>query len=373
MKTLIIIRKELLDQIRDRRTIVAAILMPAVIVPMLLFLTSQRSPDNRSNNPARIIIDENETGLKLIIQGSLNNAMIINGSSSTGDIINGRADIKIESIKKGNIYESITIYYDSARITSSLAYTEIEAILKSQFSSRSGASDSTVIRSQAVRGDKENKTLLTLSLLLPVLFMVFAASSTMSGAIDMSSGEKERSTIEVLLSSNISHSAIILGKILASSITGLASILSLLAGLILSSHFYPQITGGIPLLKFCGAANLLLMTAITAIPVFLFSTAGMTIGLYARSVKEGTILTIPVIILISALSSGLVSGDPFTVQKFHLLIPVQNSAFLIRSLIFNHSDFSQIALSAAVNMAFALLLLIICRYLLKKESVIFRS
>ena len=203
--------------------------------------------------------------------------------------------------------------------------------------------------------------------------MVFAASSTMSGAIDMSSGEKERSTIEVLLSSSISHRDIILGKVLAASIIGLASSVSLLAGLVICSYFYPDITGGIPLLEFCGLTNLVLMGIMTALSVFLFAAAGLAIGLYAKSVKEGTILTIPVIILVSALSSGLIAGDPFIINRFHLYIPVLNFAFLIRSAIFNHNEILPVAISISVNLTCAFLFLIICSRLLKRESVIFRS
>jgi hypothetical protein len=139
------------------------------------------------------------------------------------------------------------------------------------------------------------------------------------------------------------------------------------------SHVYPEITGGLSLLEFSGLVNIVSMAIMTSLSVFLFSTAGMAIGLYAKSVKEGTILTLPVIVLSSALSSGLIAGDPFTVDTFYLLIPVLNISYLIRSVIYNHHEAILLIISVIVNLAYASLFLILSNCLLKNETVIFRS
>jgi len=373
MKLIVIIKKELLDQIRDKRTIIASILLPAVIVPLLLFLTTKNAGNQELNSPSRIIIHNSDSVVANLIINSFNDTHFINSDSPLEAIISGRADLFIDSRKSGDNYDAITIYYDSARGSSALSYIRINSLLKAYFSRSENSSADLRITSLTIRSDKENKTLLTLSLILPVFLMVFAASSTMSGAVDMSSGEKERSTIETLLSCRISHTTIITGKIFASSIIGFTSILSLLAGLIICSQLFPQITGGISLFKFCGSANLLLIILMTAMSIFLFSTAGMAIGFYAKSIKEGTILILPVIVLSSALSSGLIASDPFIINRFYLLIPILNFSYLIRSAIFNHHEVLLIMISAGVNLFYAFLFLLISNRLLKKETVIFRS
>lgn len=373
MKLIIIFKKELLDQIRDKRTIVAAILMPAVIVPLLLLLIPQDTSIEELNAPARIIIQNNERQIRSIILGSFKNTQFMNSDSPAETIINGKADLQIHVTKSGDRYKTVTIYYDSARRGSALSYIKIHGLLESYFNRPEIAATDLQITSLTIRNEKENKTLLTLSLILPVFLMVFAASSTMSGVIDMSSGEKERSTIETLLSCNISHTTIILGKILAASTIGFTSVISLLSGLIICSHVYPEITGGLSLLEFSGLANIVSMAIMTSLSVFLFSTAGMAIGLYAKSVKEGTILALPVIVLSSALSSGLIAGDPFTVDRYYLLIPVLNISYLIRSVIYNHHEAILLMISVIVNLTYASLFLILSNYLLKNETVIFRS
>jgi sodium transport system permease protein len=347
--------------------------MPALIVPLLLFFTSQSTSDEELKGPVRIIIQSSENQIKSIINQSFKDIQFLDPDSSAHAIINGKADLQINSVKSGDRYKSLTIYYDSARRGSLLSYIKIHTFLKSYFDRSGSPIQDMQITSITIRNEAENKTLITLSLIVPIFLMVFAASSTMSAVTDMSSGEKERSTIETLLTCNVSHTTIILGKIFAAFIIGFTSIISLLCGLITCSHVYPQITGGISLLKFCGLTNIVLMLIMTSLAVILFSTVGMVIGLYAKSAKEGTILTLPVIVISSALSSGLIASDPFMINRLYLLIPVLNFSFLIRAAIYNHYNGLFIMISVFVNLAYAFIFLIISNYLLKKETVIFRS
>ncbi len=373
MKLLIIIKKELTDQIRDKRTIIAAILMPAVIVPMLLFLTTHNTSGEGTYPASGVIISNDDNGIKNLIIKSYGDTEFIISNSPQEAIIKGEADILIDYTKSGENYNSLTIYYDSARSGSMMAYLKIYNLLKTSFNRSEITSETVKISSLTIRSEKEGKTLLTLSLLLPVLLMVFAASSSMSGAVDMSAGEKERATIETLLSCNISHSTIILGKVLASSFIGFASIVSLLAGLVVSSHFYPDITGGLSLLKFCGYKNLSLILFTISIAIFMFSSAGMAIGLYAKSIKEGTILTLPVIILSSALSSGLIAADPFNANQIYSMVPILNISYLLRSAVYNNFEPVFFMISLFTSIFFTFIFLIAGTLLLKKESVIFRS
>jgi sodium transport system permease protein len=372
MKLITIVKKELLDQMRDRRTIIAAIFMPAVIVPLLLFSVTYPVSGDKADSLIRIIIDKNESELKQIIHNSLSSIHFLDSDGSES-VLNGSADIQITAGKNGNKYRSVMIHYDSARTGSSLSFIKIHSCLESYFRKPQASQRETEIKSSAVRGEKESRTILTLSFILPVLLMVFAASSSMSAVIDMTAGEKERSTLENLLSCNISHFTIISGKILASWTIGFLSVLSLLCGLTASSVFFPELAGGLSLTEFFSVPDILLLTVSASIAVLFFSSAGMVIGLYARSAKEGTILTLPVIILSSALSSGLISGDPFQGTGMHLLIPVLNLSHIIRGVIFNHNDYFSLTAAFSASTAYILLFIFFGSRLIKKENVIFRS
>lgn len=373
MKLLIVIKKELLDQLRDRRMIIAALLMPAVIVPLLLFFMTLEPDKGDLRSSVRIIIEKEAHGLKDILRESIKDVQFIQSNSPAETIRDGGAELGIEFARKADEYKEFTLYYDPARKISSFMYEHIHSLLQSSFLDSDTRPDAQLIQRIPIRSEQKNSSLLTLSIILPVFLMVFSASTAMSSVIDMSAGEKERSTLETLLSSNISRRAIIMGKILAASLVGITAVAALLVGLMLSSWFFPSITGGMSLLRIISLSAISLIGIIMLFCVLLFSAVGMSLGLYAKSIKEGTILTLPIIVLASALSSGLIAGDPYLIDTFFLTIPIANSSFVIRSILYGNCDPGAFMASILTNSIYAGLFFMISMYLIKKETVINRS
>ena len=372
MKLLTIIKKELVDQFRDKRTIIAAILMPAIIVPLLLLVIPQDGAGDPADIAMRIIIQNNDNQLKSLILASYADSDFLK-EGTVGSVLSGEADIYIEYTKAEDRFTSFTFHYDSARTNSVISFVHIHDLFDSIYSSQAPGYGGTELRGSAVRSERESRTLHTLALMLPVFLMVFAASSTMSSVIDMTAGEKERLTIEILLSCSITPMLLIAGKIIAASIIGFFSIASLITGLAIFSHLSPVITGGISLVEFAGFKSLLLIAMMAYFNVLFFAAAGMVIGLYAKSVKEGGILSLPVIIASSAVSSGFIGGDPFSGEWIFFLIPVLNFSSLIRSAIFNHYYSLNTFIAFSVNMVWILICAAAGRYLIKKGGVVFRS
>ncbi|TVQ28089.1 MAG: ABC transporter permease [Spirochaetaceae bacterium] len=373
MKLLILLKKELIDQIRDRRMILAALLMPAVIVPLLLVFMTLEPSMGEARSPVRVAIDAESIGLQEIISASFTDILFIR-SHTPGEIVrDGGAEIGIASMPTDGERESFTLHYDPARRISELAYARVHSVLQSHFTGAEPRTDSLSIRAAPIRSAPLNSSLLTLSLLLPVFLMVFSASTTMSSAIDLSSGEKERSTIETLLSTNISRTDIVAGKILAASVVGITAVAALLTGMIISSWAFPRITGGVSLLGVISLPSIFLIGAHMLFCVLLFASLGLATGLYSKSVKEGTVLTLPVIILASALSSGLIGGDPYVFDPVFLAIPVANASYVIRSILYGNSDPATFMLSILVNSLYAAVFFAAGTYLMGKETVISRS
>lgn len=372
MKLLTIIKKELVDQFRDKRTIIAAILMPAIIVPLLLLIIPQGGAGDQADIAMRIIIQNNDNHLKSLILASYADSDFLK-EGTVGSVLNGEADLYIEYTKDEDRFTSFTFHYDSARANSVISFAHVHDLFDSIFSRLSPESGGTELRGSAVRSEAESRTMHTLALMLPVFLMVFAASSTMSAVIDMTAGEKERLTIEILLSCSITPMILIGGKIIAASIIGFCSIASLIAGLAIFSQVSPVITGGISLAEFAGLKSFLVIALMSYFNVIFFAAAGMVIGLYAKSVKEGGVLSLPVIIGSSALSSGFIGGDPFNGGWMFFLIPVLNFSSLIRSAIFNHYDPMNTFIAFSVNMAWILICAAAGGYLIKKGDVVFRS
>jgi len=372
MKLLTIIKKELVDQVRDKRTIIAAVLMPALIVPLLLMLIPQDGEGSGTDAAVKIIMQNNDNQLKSIILASCPDSDFIN-EGEIRSVLKGDADLYIEFIKSEGRFRSFTLHYDSARADSVIAYVHINDLLDSVFNMQAAEPGGIELKGSAVRSEAESRTVHTLALMLPVFLMVFAASSTLSGVIDMTAGEKERLTIEMLLSCSIPRRTIIAGKIIAASIIGFFSVVSLIIGLAIFSQVSPGITGGISLPEFAGLKSLILITLMSFMNVVLFASAGMVIGLYAKSVKEGGILSLPIVIASSALASGFIGGDPFKGEWMFFLIPVLNFSNLIRSAIFNHYDLLHSVIAFSVNLAWMLFFIAAGGYFIKRGDVVFRS
>ncbi len=373
MKMITIAIKELTDQVRDRRTIAASIILPAVIVPLLLLAISGSTVEDKTGSPVRIAITPGNDHIVKVISEQFKGTEFISPANAGNLVLTGEADLQIENNSLNGKGHVIKIIFDPARKHSVLSNIRVARLLESVFSTRQIISAGTEIKSTPIRGDSENRTLLTLSLIIPVFLTVFAASSSITAAVDISAGEKERSTIEAVLSSSISHSSIIAGKITAASIIGFISTISLMSGLCIGSLLLPEITGGIALIKFCGIRNISLLVAAAFVSVVLFSSAGIAIGFFARSVKEGTIFILPVIVLSSVLSSGLIAGDPFHHKFYVNYVPLLNTASLMRSIVFNHYMPAQFIISISVNVVCVLLLYLAGCSLLGNEKVIFRS
>ena len=384
MKILIVLKKELLDQIRDRRTIIAALVMPAVIVPVLLFFLMQEPANNDLPAGVRIVTPGaaadtggeltpgGETTLGDVLHSALGDFATISSDTPDEAVRKGEAELAIEESHGADGEPIFILRHDPARKLSGVVFARVHAALQGAYGAAVSPENAS-IRAVPVRSEVEYTTLLTLSLMLPVFLMVFSASTTMSSVIDMSAGEKERGTLETLLSSSVSRPSLLLGKILAAAIVGITAGAALLAGLAVSSAVVPEMTGGLALLSVAGPPALALILVVLLSCVLLFSATGMALGLYAKSVKEGTVFTLPVIILVSVLSGGMIAGDPFIRETVHLVIPVVNTGYSIRALLFGHADYPAIALAIVSTLCGAALMYGVSYLLLKREKVINRS
>ncbi len=85
--------------------------------------------------------------------------------------------------------------------------------------------------------------MLILSTLLPFLMFVFAALSPVALASDTGAGEKERYTLEPLLTNPVSKKEILSGKYLCLIVMGLIGTTAFAAGIIISTVLTPGVFG----------------------------------------------------------------------------------------------------------------------------------
>lgn len=170
------------------------------------------------------------------------------------------------------------------------------------------------------------------SKVLPFVLFVWALTGAFYPAVDLCAGEKERGTLETLLSSPAERSEIVLGKLLTimgfSSATSLLNLLSLAitgtAVILLQPAMFPI---GAPPISSLGWL-LLALLPISA----LFSALALAIAAFARSTKEGQYYLMPLLLI----SLPLMILPMLPAVRLNLgssLIPITGMMLLLRAVV----------------------------------------
>lgn len=176
------------------------------------------------------------------------------------------------------------------------------------------------------------------SKVLPFVMLVWALTGAFYPAIDLCAGEKERGTLETLLSSPARRREIVWGKLLTISVFSVGSALlnlmsmHLTAGIIVkqlasqgSAHI-AEALGPMPLHAFGWLVLLLLPMAA------FFSALALAVAALARSTKEGQYYLMPLLLV----TLPLVALPMLPSLELNLgtsLVPVSGAVFLVRTLI----------------------------------------
>ena len=176
------------------------------------------------------------------------------------------------------------------------------------------------------------------SKILPFVALIWALTGAFYPAIDLCAGEKERGTLETLLSSPAERSEIVAGKLLTVMVFSIATSLLNLGSMGITAAFIGsqfQNSSGPESLFTIGAppwfAVAWLVAALVPISA-LFSAASLALAAMAKSTREGQyylmplmLITMPLLLLPMFPSAGLDLGTS--------LIPLTGVVLLLRSLI----------------------------------------
>jgi len=167
------------------------------------------------------------------------------------------------------------------------------------------------------------------SKVLPVLLLLWAMTGAFYPAVDLCAGEKERGTLETLLSSPAERTEIVFGKLLTvmlfSMATAVLNLISMgITGWLLLAR-YPAI--GPP------PAMAVVWVAIALVPVAaLFSASCLALAAFARSTKEGQYYLMPVLLITMPLVI-MPMAPGVELNLGNSLIPVSGVVLLLRSML----------------------------------------
>ena len=238
-KTLLILKKELREVFRDKKSLammlIIPVLIPLIIIGMSALFESETSTDVNTYN--KIGFNYELSDIELEILNSLEIDYIVNDTESLEEEFN-KQEINSYITKENNHY---VINYDSANIESSgsasLAESFLEtykSVLEENYLSNSNVDVSEFNNLLTYEEKTQEQQNYFANYIVNYAFLFILMAITVSAtypATDATAGEKERGTLETLLTFPIKSKDIIIGKLL--SVT-LSSIITGVLGLILS-------------------------------------------------------------------------------------------------------------------------------------------
>lgn len=172
---------------------------------------------------------------------------------------------------------------------------------------------------------------LVLSLFIPMVIAIWTASSAIQPSIDMTAGERERGTLEALLCLPCSRIQLLAGKWLAVASITSAGVALQIGGLLFAiTYLASSSIIGVPSLSISSILLLLSAVVIFAIMVVAFELA---LAMKAHSVKEAGSLLGPAILFIifPALFTQVINLD--SVESWWFAIPLVNILLAMRELL----------------------------------------
>jgi sodium transport system permease protein len=167
------------------------------------------------------------------------------------------------------------------------------------------------------------------SKILPVLLLIWAMTGAFYPAVDLCAGEKERGTLETLLSSPAERSEIVLGKLLTVMLfSGATSALNLLSVAVTGCLIFGQVTAFSP-----PPPLAIVWLAVALLPMAaLFSALCLALAAWARSSKEGQYYLMP--LLLVTLPLAILPMTPgVELSLGNSLIPITGVVLILRSVL----------------------------------------
>ena len=356
-----IAKKEVIEFVRDWRTLLALILIPLLIFPALfialpLLLESEAAELDSLTLEVVWQGDENETLMSGFENSSLNMTYEILPSnienlSDPGDDLERLRSSQVDAIFRlndnGNNTWSFAIIHLStseysfeakSRILSELGTWEKEVINGTL--AEVNLTPDTALNPVFWDGDFESADAATsgeqaglaLSMFIPLVLAIWTASSAIQPSIDMTAGERERGTLEALLCLPCSRMQLLAGKWLAVATITSVGVAMQIGGLLFAISYLASSTNiiGIPTLSWASIALLLSAVIIFAVMVVAFELA---LAMKAHSVKEAGSLLGPAVLFIMfpALFTQVINLDG--IESWWFSIPLVNILLAMRELL----------------------------------------
>ena len=360
-RIVIVAKKEIIEFIRDWRTIVALVLIPLLLFPLLFIAfpvvmqneaaeLEQKTVDIpiQSNDIEDSLVNliGNQTALVTVMPLEENLTTLSDANNDTEELRNLEYDAILRLELRNDTWYYAILHLSTSEQSNEArgrildVLIEWEDDLRTQRIESAGLDVESTLDPLQWDGSISNADVATkgeqagmlLSLFIPFVLAIWTASAAVQPAIDMTVGERERGTLESLLSLPLTRTELLLGKWLAVvSITAVGVTLQI-GGLLFGIAYLASDFIDIPSLSF--AAIVLLALAVGFYGTMIVALY-LALAMRSKSVKEaGSVLTpITLAMIMPILLTQFINLDD--VEMFWFGVPFVNVLLGLRELLLN--------------------------------------
>jgi len=387
---LIVFRKEVIDNFRDRRTLASALLMGPLLGPMLfafvISLSIERSlSDIDSSMTLPVIGAEHAPNLLRFLES--NNIEIVPGPADR--------DAAIAAVKSGelDVVMAIPEEFGAQLSTGAPAKVELIADQSDQEAERDARRARNAVRAynqqvvalrlvargvsplvmQAINVDDIDVSTPSgrSGILLGMMSYFFIFALLMGGmylAIDTTAGERERGSLEPLLALPVTREQLMLGKVAATCVFMAVSLLLSLCSFFVALRFMPlEQLGMTP--NF--GPGVVVATFFLLAPFILLGAAIMTlVASFTRSYKEAQ-TWLSIVLIAPTLPILIVSILNVRPKLEFMFIPSLSQHLILQDMVKNEPlDWLHVAISVSSTLLLGLLLTWVCARLYRREGLL---
>lgn len=391
----IIYLKELLDTIRDRRTLIAMIVVPILLFPVMMigfgwFARTQSIKMVEEVAKLAVLGKDNAPHLYQLMEQS-KYLKIVQSPNPREALSKGEIQIILEipddfeSKVNTETPAEITMLFDAATIKSNVAKGKVNNVFetyKQELVTRrleSRRIDNSILNPFGIKeqnvASEEKMTGMILGMILPYIVILLSLTGAMYPAIDLTAGEKERGTMETLLISPATRLELVMGKFLtvftASYITGILATVSMFVTLMFGLSMLKELTKDLAFSIQFGAVFIMLLLLV---PVsMIFSALLMSIAIFARSYKEAQSYISPLMILVVMPAVIPMMAPTMELNSRWVWVPIINVSLILREVFTGKYNWGYIGLIILSMGFYAAIALFVATRLFQKEKVLFRT
>lgn len=382
----VVSRKELTDGLRDRRSILSAVVPLAILPLIILFsfyaLSEEIDRARRITVPvvgaehAQTLVDwlDQQTGVEIELGISEPRALVRNGERDFVLVVPEEFGTRFEDARTAEL----EIVVDSSDRGADRAADRLRSLLRSygaqvttQRLIARGVSPEVIapVRVETIDMATRQERLATVFAFIPMFLVMTAFLGGLQIAIDSTAGERERLSLEPLLLNPVPRLSIVGGKWLASTVFALASLI-LTAGvlMVVLDHSPMQRLGlnldmGVP--EFIGMLGSVLPLALLA------SALQMGISTLARSYKEAQTY-VSFLMFVPLLPMMMSMGSSIEPALWKLAVPILGQHILVTEVLEgNIPEPLWFALATTATIAGTVLCLVLTAKQFHREKIVF--